>query len=305
MVTTFIGVDVSKEYLDIFDGKTGRCGRVSREEIPLWCASVAARAEPAMLVCEATGVYSKRLIKQLQAQGIAWSEANPRHVRRFAQACGMAAKSDRIDAQVIARYAQACGVREGRLQSAAALRLRTLVTRREQVLAMILMERGHLETTDDAALNEGIRTHIAHLTAQQKALETSIGAALQADARVPILLSMPGIGNTTAAALLAHLPELGTLNRGQAAALAGLAPFVRDSGSFKGKRCIYGGRAPVRRALYMAALVAIRHNPRFKALYMALKENGKPFKVAITAIMRKMLETLNAMCKRQMTFQML
>lgn len=301
MTIPIIGVDVSKHRYDCFDATSGRAFAVPAQSPESWLGELRER-HGALVVFEATGIYSLRLKRALEAEGIACAQTNPRQVRRYAQACGILAKNDRIDAEVIARFAVSCNICPKPAAPAVPI-LRALVTRREQLLAMIQAEKGHLETCDEKDLREGIQAHLALLVAQRKILEVQMKEALEADPRAAILTSVPGIGAVTAASLIAHMPELGTLGRSQAAALAGLAPYVRDSGTFKGKRSIYGGRAPIRRALYMAALVAIRRNPTYVNSYADLIKRGKPFKVAITAIMRKMLETLNLMCKHRATWK--
>lgn len=300
MAASILGVDVSKASFDCFDTATEESSRIPARDLPAWSARLQARPDT-LVVFEATGVYSKRLARVLEAAGIAFAEVNPRQVRRFAQACGTLAKNDRLDAKVIARYGMVLKPRATRLQ--ADEKLRALVVRREQLLAMMQAEKGHRETCDDPAIAAAIHAHLATLKAQLAGLQKQLAAAMREDARASLLLSMPGVGDNVAAGLLAHMPELGTLNRAQAAALAGLAPYVRDSGSFRGKRSIYGGRPQIRRLLYMAALVASRHNPTYRLRYEALRRNGKPFKVAITAIMRHMLITLNAMCRQNQSWR--
>lgn len=286
---SMIGIDVSKHWLDCHDLISGRSWRMEMGKVD-------GLQNGGLAVFEATGVYGKRFGLALDKAGIAYAAVDPRRVRRFAQACGQRAKTDRIDAEMIARYAHATGVQAAR-QSAGSAALRAHVARREQLKAMLQAEQGHREACLDEAINAAIDAHIHALQAMIDEAARAIGQALKTDSRAALLLSMPGIGPITAAGLLAYLPEIGALNRGQAAALAGLAPYARDSGNGIGRRTIQGGRPELRRILYMAALVAIRHNTRFKQRYQHLTSHGKPFKLAITAVMRQMLETLNAMLK--------
>jgi len=298
-MANIIGVDVSKNNYDIFDVALNKSYTVSCQRANSWVNGL---CKEAFVVFEATGIYSKRLAKLLSGAGILYAEVNPRHVRRYAQACGQLAKNDRIDAELIANYTKACNVQPKCHVNYNSL-LRSLVLRREQLVNMITTEKGHLETCDEITLKKAIEKHIAALHEQRKLLEQQIKTEIQNDNRATIMKSMPCVGDIVASSLIAHMPELGTLKRSEAAALAGLAPYVRDSGAYKGRRAIYGGRPQVRRVLYMAAIVAIRRNPTYQNAYNSLVARGKPFKVAITAIMRKIIETLNIMCKNNQTWK--
>jgi len=302
MTKSIIGVDVSKHAIDCYDSSNDNHSRVGMDEVSQWFDKIEKKSD-ILVICEATGIYSRRLCRKLNEMNIANTEVNPRHVRRFAQACGIIAKNDKIDAKVIARYAKACDV-----QSTESVELneelRDVVTRRDQLLNMIQLEQGHAETCDSPIIMKMIDNNIKILKKQISVIEEQLQALINKQPKAEIMLSMPGIGNNTVAALLAYMPEIGKINRGQVAALAGLAPYVRDSGTFKGKRSIYGGRAKVRKPLYMAALVATRHNLKYKQQYQKLIQRGKPFKVAITAIMRNMIVTLNNMVKNSQNWNL-
>jgi len=301
MTQIIFGIDVSKHKFDIYSLCTKEEWCIATADMESWLKQNA--IENVLMVFEATGIYSKRLGKLCHQHNIAFAQANPRHIRRYAQACGILAKNDRIDAAVIANFAKNCGITKSDHDKLYYEELRDLVTRRQQVSNMITQEKGHVETTDSPIIMKMINANIKTLKVQMKELEKDINTLLKDIKQAEILTSVPGIGTTTAASILAYLPEIGQANRKEIAALAGLAPYVRDSGTLRGKRSIYGGRAQVRRALYMATLVAIKRNPLCKDWYDKLIERGKPFKVAITAVMRKLLLVLNNMCKNETLWQ--
>ena len=223
---------------------------------------------------------------------------NPRQVRDFARATGRLAKTDVIDAGLLARFGEVIQPDVRPLPDAHMQELRGLVVRRRQVVDMLTMERNRVPQAT-RGVRRHVQRHIAVLQRQLAVLNRELARLLQASpvwrARDKLLRSVPGVGNVTASLLVAELPELGRLNRKQIAALVGVAPHNRDSGSYRGKRSVWGGRAPVRASLYMATLVATRHNAVIKSFYARLCEAGKPKKVALTACMRKLLTILNSM----------
>ena len=227
---------------------------------------------------------------------------NPRQVRDFAKAAGRLAKTDALDAAVLAHFAAAVRPTPRPLPDAATQSLAALVTRRRQLVEMLTAERNRLGSAP-RVLRAEIQAHITWLQRRLARLDTDLGQAIQTSpvwrAQDDLLQSVPGVGPVLATTLLASLPELGTLNRRAIAALVGVAPLNRDSGTFRGRRMVWGGRAAVRAVLYMGTLVAVRHNPVLRAFYQRLRAVGKLPKVALTACMRKLLTILNAMLKHQ------
>jgi len=254
-----------------------------------------------LVVVEATGRYERRLVAELVDAGHRVAVVNPRQVRDFARALGQLAKTDRIDAHVLALFGQRMQPRETENISKTQEELQQLVVRRRQVISLRTAESNRLEQTTSKLAVKGIRKLLALLDKQLTQLDAEIAKLVQADddwkAKHQILQSVPGVGPVTSFALLAELPELGRLNRQQIAALVGVAPFNHDSGKLKGTRAITGGRRSVRCALYMAALTARRSNPTFQRFAQRLERSGKRFKVVLTACMRKLLVTLNSMLR--------
>ena len=257
---------------------------------------------PARLVLEASGGYEQAVDAALVAAGLPAVVVNPRQVRDFARSRNILAKTDRLDAWVLARFAAEVQPPLRARPDAATRDLHSLVTRRRQLLAMRVAEQQRRHHVAPAA-RASRDAHLAWLTEHLADLEAQIAAAVQAApalrARAAWLQSIPGIGPVACHTLLAELPELGTLNRHEIAALVGVAPFNRDSGTWRGRRTVWGGRASVRAALYMAALAASRANPSLRAFYQRLLAAGKPKLVALTACMRKLLVLCNALCKQQ------
>lgn len=299
----FIGIDVHKDTLEVCTD--------DREEH--WeCGNDAAGIEdllttllallPTLVVVEASGGYERRLVAEGYAAGLPVVVVNPTRVRRLAEALGIIAKTDAIDAYVIARFAAIVRPPVREPQSAEQQHLNALVTRRRQLLEMRTAEKNRLCTCPDL-MHTDIEEHLAWLDSRIEQLEDEVNDMLTNNPswreRTALISTVPGIGKVTAATLMAELPELGTLNRQKIAALAGLAPYNRDSGPRKRTRRIFGGRAPVRRVLYMAALSATRHNPVIRRFYLHLLERGKKKKVALTACMRKLLVIVNAMVRKQ------
>jgi transposase len=257
---------------------------------------------PMLIVLEATGGLELPLLAALGSAGQPVVAINPRQVRDFAKAVGKLAKTDALDAQVLAHFAEAVRPTVRPLPDATTQVLAALVTRRRQLVEMLTAEDNRRRSAP-AAIRADIQAHIAWLRKRLKDLDQELGQSLRASPlwreQEDVLRSVPGIGPTVTATLLAELPELGTLGRKQIAALVGVAPLNCDSGTLRGKRTVWGGRATVRAALYMAALVATQHNPVIRALYARLLAAGKLKKVALTACMRTLLVILNALLEHR------
>ena len=295
---SYIGIDVSKLHLDLHDqGCSTRIANTARA-IGRWLKSL---PPTAMLVCEASGGYESLLITQAQLAGLPVARLHAGQVRDFARAKGRLAKTDRIDARTIADFAQAFHPRPLELPDPVQRDLGALVKHRNHLLRQITQNNNLAETLADKKLLNVVKKTVAFLQRQVEQLEELMAAKIAGSpslsAKVKRLQQIQGVGPLTATALVALLPEMGTLPPGRASALAGVAPFNRDSGLHRGQRHIAGGRAPVRTALYMAALVASRHNPVLKTLYLRLLANGKPKKLALTALMRKLVELMNHLLK--------
>lgn len=300
MADLYVGVDVSKEYLDVAISD-GTSLRVSNDEAgqQQLVARFSAPA-PALVLMEATGGLERALAAQLSAAGIALRIVNARHVRHFAKATGLLAKTDRLDAEALVRFAQTLKPEPRSIAPEQTVALQALIVRRRQLVEMLGMERNRLRTAH-RGVRKSLQASIRWLEKRLAEVDGDIDGALRECGawreKVELLESVPGIARVISVSLLAGLPELGELNRHQISALAGVAPFNRDSGNWRGRRSIYGGRPLVRSALYMAALVGARHNPVLKAFYQRLRQAGKPGKVALTACMRKLLVILNTMLK--------
>ena len=255
---------------------------------------------PTLIVLEASGGFEIEPALELMTGGLPVAVVNPTRVRNFARAYGRLAKTDPIDAHLLAHFAQVVRPRVRSLQSEQEIHLTNLVRRRRQVVAMLTAEKNRLHTTS-IRLKEGVKKHILWLQDEEAELTKQIAGLIQTlpqwREKEQILQSVPGIGPVNAATLLAELPELGTTSRQKIAALAGVAPYNRDSGKKRGRRKTSGGRGGVRSAFYMACLSASRHNPVIKRFYERLIANGKETKVALTACMRKLLTILNAMLR--------
>jgi transposase len=298
----YVGVDVSKDRLDVAlsDGESLTVGNDAAGHAQLRERFTA--EPPRLVVMEATGGLERGLAAELTAAGIALRIVNARQVRRFAQATGLLAKTDRLDAVVLVRFAAVLKPEPRAIPSEQMFALQALVARRRQLLEMLTMEKNRLRSAH-RQVQANVRASIHWLEKQLKDTDHDIGGALRECGvwrqKIELLESVPGIARVTSVNLLATLPELGELNRHEIAALAGVAPFNRDSGRWSGQRSIYGGRAAARSALYMAALVGSRHNPVLRVFYQRLRQAGKPAKVALTACMRKLLVILNTMIKKR------
>jgi transposase len=309
MATTavFVGIDVAKAYLDVAIRPTGEHERVPNDEAGI--AHLVARlqaAYPTLVVLEATGGLEVPLVAALAAVGLAVAVVNPRQVRDFAKAVGQLAKTDALDAHLLARFAEVVRPDPRPLPDADAQALSALLTRRRQVVAMLVAEQQRLPTTVPA-LRPRVEAHITWLRQERDELDRELRRQVRQSPAWreddDLLQSAPGVGPVLATTLIAELPELGRLNRKQIAALVGVAPLTCESGILRGRRIIWGGRAQVRAALYMGTLVAIRHNPVIRQFYARLLAAGKSKKVALTACMHKLLLILNALLRQRTRWQ--
>jgi transposase len=303
---TFAGVDISKDYLDVTIVDSDKTWRFANNQVGIKkVIKVFKEMASVMVVFESTGGLEISLWLALNQAGINAAPINPRQIRNFAQAKGKLAKTDKIDAQIIAQYGQA--MRPNPQLVPDTQELKELMARRSQIVEMIASEKSRLKAARQKLIKQDIHDHIdwlqkrSHETDKELIHAIDVNPVLQEKAK--LLRSTPGVGPTTTAALLIQLPELGTLNRHEVAALAGVAPLNRDSGRMRGKRTVWGGRAIVRGILYMSALVATRYNPVINAFYLRLCAEGKAKKVAITACMRKLLIILNSMIKHKTLWQ--
>ena len=304
----FVGIDVSKDRLDVHVLPSGEAFSVASDGESV--ASLADRLlalSPVTVALEATGGFEVVAAGLLASAGLAVVVVNPAQVRSFAHALGRRAKTDPIDALVIARFAEAARPEVRPLADAAQRLLSDLTARRRQILQMLIAERQRLGRAVDPRLKKSLKRLITALEKELGEVDGEIDQAVRASPvwrRKEVLMqSVPGVGRITARNLLAEMPELGTLDRRQAAALAGLAPFTRQSGQWRGKSFIGGGRARVRCTLFMAALSAARYNPALKVFHQRLIAAGKPKMVALVAVARKLLVILNALLRDQKPWQ--
>ena len=299
----FVGIDVAQATLEIAVRPTGESWQVANDEVAFGAlVDRLHELAPTLIVLEATGGIQLPVVGALAAAGLPVVAMNPRQVRDFAKATGKLAKTDRIDAQVLAHFADAVRPEVRPLPDAATQELAILVARRRQLLEMRVAEQNRSRGVPPR-IRAQIREHITWLNRCLAELDRELGQLVRSSPvwqeRVDLLRSTPGVGPVLSATMLADLPELGTLSHKQIAALVGLAPLNQDSGKKRGKRVVWGGRASVRGALYMATLVATRRNPVISAFYQRLLGTHKPKKLALTACMHKLLTILNAMVRRQ------
>ena len=297
-----VGIDISKDRLDLHLLPSGEAWNIATNPAALKAlAKDLKRRQVTLVVMEATGGLERPLLIELAAIGLKAAALNPRQVREFARATGQLAKTDGIDAATIARFGHTMRPKPRPLASPARRRLLAFIIRRRQIVAMRNAEKTRIQQTLDQDIKSEIVASISCLSQNIASLDRRIAIMLRDNWRqtAQLLRSMLGVGPVTAATLIAELPELGGIGRRQAAALVGVAPLNRDSGKWRGRRTVWGGRASLRKTLYMAALSASKHDPKLSAFYSRLRDAGKPHKLALTAVMRKMITTLNAMLRDQ------
>lgn len=304
---TFVGLDIAKDTIDVCVLPTGERWRVAHQPPGLSeLGTRLAALTPTLVVLEASGGYETAVATTLAIAGLPVVVVNPRQVRDFARALGRLAKTDAIDAEVLARFADRVRPPVRALPDEAQQELEALVTRRRQLLDMLTAERHRLHTAR-RSVRRGLQQHIRWLERRVDEADRDLTRALRSSplwrATDDLLQSVPGIGPTTSAMLIAHLRELGTLSRREIASLVGVAPLNRDSGRYRGTRTTWGGRAHVRTTLFMATHAAIRWNPTIKPFYRRLRAAGKPAKVAHVAAVRKLLTIINAMVKQGTAWQ--
>lgn len=300
---SWVGIDVSKETLDICIRPSGEQQQMAYTAVELRKLARQLSKQPlGMVVLEATGGLERSLVNVLRINKIPFAVMNPRRVRDFARAMGRLAKTDRIDAEVLAQFAERMQPDERRTLSIEEETMKDTLNRRQQLVDMLTQEKNRL-IQSNRELRPGLKQHIEWLEKELKRVDELLQNKMQAETRwkkiYTCLQNVDGVGPVLGMTLLSHLPELGTLNRREIAALVGVAPLNCDSGQHRGKRRIWGGRHAVRSALYMGALAAIRHNPVISAFYKRLKQEGKLAKVAIVACMRKLLVYLNGLVRAQ------
>ena len=300
----YVGIDVAKAQLDIAVRPTDDRWVVPNDGAGIRHLMFRLKAlEPALVVLEATGGLELPLVASLAAEEAPVVVVNPRQVRDFAKATGKLAKTDALDAAVLAHFAEAVRPAVRPLRDAETQVLTSLTARRHQVMTMLLSEKNRLSAATTVAVRPRIEAHIAWLQRELDDLDKSLRETLRQSPvwreKDDLLRTVPGVGEQLSLTLLAYLPELGTLDRRQLAALVGVAPFNRDSGTLRGRRTVWGGRARIRAVLYMGALAASRYNPTIRDFYQRLVAAGKPKKLALTACMRKLLIILNSMLKHR------
>ena len=298
----FVGIDVSKNCVDVHvrpDATAFICATDPDGLADLVNHLTALR--PLLITMEASGGYETIIAAALAEADLPVAIVNPRQVRKFAGAIGKLAKTDAIDAGVIAHFAEAIRPTPKPMPDALMLRLRELLARRRQLVIMINAEKQRLGKAADKLAQRSFKTILRSLAAERARIDRAIDRLIEQSpmfcAKQDLLKSVPGIGDVVARTLIVELPELGTVDRHQIAALAGVAPMNRDSGRYRGKRHIQGGRVEVRAPLFMACLVAIRHNPPLRRFYRRLRDAGKPARLALVAVMRKLLTMLNAIIR--------
>jgi transposase len=303
---SILGVDIAESYLDAAIGSEKRRfanERIGHRELIKWVKQLGV---PVQVICESSGGYERKFVQALARAGMKISLVQANRVRQFARAAGILAKTDRIDAHVLCTFGEV--MRPGTI-SASQLEqehLRELESQRRHLTHLLVMEQNRAARVSDSCVRRLNRTLLNQIKKQIERLELLIKEYIEASpelsAKAQKLTAINGVGARTAALLLAQMPELGQLNRREVAALVGVAPLNRDSGKMRGKRAIQGGRRPVRHGLYMAALVASRHNPILHAFYLRLRAAGKPAKLALTATMRKLLIVLNSALKPDLNY---
>ncbi len=307
MDKNFIGIDISKDTLDVATYTSNKKWQFSNNDTGIsQLIQTLNESATALVVMEATGGYETPSAYALHKAGIPCAVVNPREVRDFARATKKLAKTDTIDAQVLAHFAAVIKPEPRPISDEKAEELEAILARRRQVVDMLTAEKNRLHIARKP-VKEEIRAHVDYLEKRLADIESNLSGRIQESPaqkmKDELLRSVPGVGPTLSITLLVDLPELGSLNRKQIAALVGVAPLNRDSGTFRGKRSVWGGRGQVRAALYMATLTAARHNPVIKQFYTRLCEMGKAKKVALVACMRKLLIILNSMLKHRVPWR--
>lgn len=308
MEASFVGIDVSKDRLDVHVCPGGQAFAVARNGKGLHELVERLRGvEPSLVAVEATGGYETIVAAAIAGAQLPLVVVNPAQVRHFAQAVGKRAKTDPIDAAVIARFAEAVKPEPRELPDEAARLLAELVSRRSQIIEMLVAERQREKRASAVRVRKSLARHIKMLEKELPEVDRDIDTMVRGSPvwreKEDLLITFPGIAHTIARSVLADLPELGRLGRREVASLAGIAPFTRQSGKWRGKSMIAGGRSSVRSALFMAALSAIRCNPVLRAFYQRLLARGKPKMVALIAVARKLLTILNAMLRDKTPWQ--
>jgi transposase len=307
MSEVYVGIDVSKERLDVAAIPSNKKLQFVNDESGMSkLLSKLVELSPNLIVLEPTGGLEIPIAAAIAAENLAVVVVNARQIRDYARAMGKLAKTDNLDALVMAEFAQAVRPEVRPLRSEDNLEIKALVSRRRQLMEMLTAEKNRLAIARKH-IKPNIQSHIEWLKKEIEDIDQNLRHTIESSPiwreKDNLLQSIPGVGNVLSATLLAELPELGTLNRKQIAALVGVAPFNRDSGSMKGKRSVWGGRAPIRAVLYMAALVSTRCNPVIKPFYQQLLERGKAKKVALVACMRRLLTIMNAIIKTRRPWQ--
>jgi transposase len=299
----FVGIDVSKDNLDVACSHEPGAQRFANDEAGIE-QLLGVLPEVTLVVMEATGGYQRLVLASLVKAGIAAVAVNPRQVRDFARAMGTLEKTDQIDARVLMRFAQCVKPQPRALVDETTRMFDELITRRRQLVEMLVSEKNRYGQAQTSRVLKDIKAHIEWLKKRLRDTDAELKERVEQssvwNAKVELLEKLPGVGRVTVLTLLSAVPELGTLDRKQIAKLVGLAPLCRDSGTQRGKRSIWGGRSDARAVLYMATMVATRHNAIIKAFYIRLLEAGKPKKVALVASMRKLLTILNAMLREHL-----
>lgn len=302
----YIGIDVSKAFLDIYIPSTSTYSRYTNDEEGLSKLYKHLPKKRSGIVIEATGGLEKQAHQWLHRRGHSVSIVNPRSVRRLAQGIGILAKTDKLDAKVLSRYGEIVNPVETAPRNEQEQRMWDLVARRRQLVEMSIQEKNRLSQAT-SAVSENIQSTLSFFKENIAQLEKEIASLIVLDERLykikKLLMSVPGVGETAATQLLTELPELGRVDDRKIAALVGVAPLNCDSGRMKGRRAIWGGRISIRNTLYMVALVAARHNPTIRQYYEKLCDKGKPKKVALVACMRKLLIIMNHMLANQQAWR--
>lgn len=305
---SYVGIDISKDHLDLHQLPQDRTVRFETDpEGTSKLITYLKRRKPNLIVIEATGGYESQLAAELATAELNIAVVNPFQVRSYAKALGILAKTDAIDARVLARFAQDVRPEPRPLPDEQQMELKALVMRRRQLTEMLIAEKNRLNRTGSERVRQSLKYSVESIQKQIDQLDDQIKGEIRKTPawreKDDLLRSVPGINYVTSHMLLAQLPELGKLNRRQIAKLVGVAPMNRDSGLYRGTRMIYGGRKHVRKALYMATVAAIRWNPLIEKFYLHLRNQGKKFKVALVACMRKLLIIINTMLKHKVTFK--